>query len=112
MQVLMFSATLHSQEVKDVAAKICQQPIVVDLKVWHHCNRHEHYCMKDYRLIQHSAVHLCNDSPPSTCHLSPLECVQHITSACVAVSAASLGEGFSQELQSALHSFTPCLHVC
>ena len=31
----MFSATLHSQEVKDVAAKICQQPIVVDLKVWH-----------------------------------------------------------------------------
>lgn len=33
MQVLMFSATLHSQEVKDVAAKICQQPIVVDLKV-------------------------------------------------------------------------------
>lgn len=35
MQVLMFSATLHSQEVKDVAAKVCQQPIVVDLKVWH-----------------------------------------------------------------------------
>lgn len=29
----MFSATLHSQEVKDAAAKICQQPIVVDLKV-------------------------------------------------------------------------------
>lgn len=33
MQVLMFSATLHSQEVKDVVSKICQQPIVVDLKV-------------------------------------------------------------------------------
>ena len=33
IQVLMFSATLHSQEVKDAAAKICQQPIVVDLKV-------------------------------------------------------------------------------
>ena len=33
LQVLMFSATLHSQDVKDVAAKICQQPIVVDLKV-------------------------------------------------------------------------------
>ena len=29
----MFSATLHSDEVKDVAAKICQNPIVVDLKV-------------------------------------------------------------------------------
>ena len=29
----MFSATLHSDEVKDVAAKICQKPIVVDLKV-------------------------------------------------------------------------------
>lgn len=29
----MFLATLHSQEVKDVASKICQQPIVVDLKV-------------------------------------------------------------------------------
>jgi len=33
LQVLMFSATLHSDEVKDVAAKICQKPIVVDLKV-------------------------------------------------------------------------------
>lgn len=32
----MFSATLHSDEVKDVAAKICQKPIVVDLKVHHH----------------------------------------------------------------------------
>lgn len=35
----MFSATLHSEEVKDVAGKICQKPIVVDLKV---CRYKEH----------------------------------------------------------------------
>lgn len=33
LQVLMFSATLHSEEVRSVAAKICQNPILVDLKV-------------------------------------------------------------------------------
>ena len=31
-QVLMFSATLHSPEVKRLAAAICQQPLLVDLK--------------------------------------------------------------------------------
>lgn len=31
-QVLMFSATLHSPEVKRLAAAICQQPMLVDLK--------------------------------------------------------------------------------
>jgi superfamily II DNA/RNA helicase len=33
VQVLMFSATLHSPEVKRLAAAICQQPMLVDLKV-------------------------------------------------------------------------------
>lgn len=33
MQVLMFSATLHSAEVKSTAEKICQNPVLVDLKV-------------------------------------------------------------------------------
>lgn len=28
----MFSATLHSEEVKELARKICQNPILVDLK--------------------------------------------------------------------------------
>lgn len=32
LQVLMFSATLHSPEVKRLAAAICQQPLLVDLK--------------------------------------------------------------------------------
>ncbi|KAG2489591.1 hypothetical protein HYH03_011872 [Edaphochlamys debaryana] len=32
LQVLMFSATLHSPEVKDMAARICVNPILVDLK--------------------------------------------------------------------------------
>eukprot|EP00878_Enallax_costatus_P008760 GHUV01009156.1.p1 GENE.GHUV01009156.1~~GHUV01009156.1.p1 ORF type:complete len:518 (+),score=137.30 GHUV01009156.1:119-1672(+) len=32
LQVLMFSATLHSAEVKQLAASICQQPMLVDLK--------------------------------------------------------------------------------
>eukprot|EP00879_Flechtneria_rotunda_P016993 GHRR01017789.1.p1 GENE.GHRR01017789.1~~GHRR01017789.1.p1 ORF type:complete len:516 (+),score=173.42 GHRR01017789.1:811-2358(+) len=32
LQVLMFSATLHSPEVKRLAAAICQQPMLVDLK--------------------------------------------------------------------------------
>lgn len=32
IQVLMFSATLHSPEVKRLAAAICQQPMLVDLK--------------------------------------------------------------------------------
>ncbi|EFJ48542.1 hypothetical protein VOLCADRAFT_90875 [Volvox carteri f. nagariensis] len=32
LQVLLFSATLHSTEVKDMAAKICVNPILVDLK--------------------------------------------------------------------------------
>ena len=31
-QVLMFSATLHSPEVRGLAEKICQNPVVVDLK--------------------------------------------------------------------------------
>ena len=34
LQVLLFSATLQSPEVKDLAAKICTNPILVDLKVW------------------------------------------------------------------------------
>ena len=29
----MFSATLHSDEVKDIAKRICHQPILIDLKV-------------------------------------------------------------------------------
>ena len=29
----MFSATLHSEEIRATAAKICQNPILVDLKV-------------------------------------------------------------------------------
>lgn len=33
VQVLMFSATLHSQEVMDCSKKICQNPVLVDLKV-------------------------------------------------------------------------------
>jgi hypothetical protein len=32
MQVLLFSATLHSPEVRALAAKICQNPIIIDLK--------------------------------------------------------------------------------
>ncbi|BDA42848.1 ATP-dependent RNA helicase DDX1 [Coccomyxa sp. Obi] len=32
LQVLMFSATLHSDEVKDIASRICQDPSLVDLK--------------------------------------------------------------------------------
>ncbi|KAF8064578.1 DDX1 [Scenedesmus sp. PABB004] len=32
LQVLMFSATLHSPEVKRLAATVCQQPLLVDLK--------------------------------------------------------------------------------
>lgn len=31
-QVLMFSATLHSDEVKDIASRICQGATLVDLK--------------------------------------------------------------------------------
>lgn len=34
MQVLMFSATLHSEEVRSTANKICQNPTLVDLKVF------------------------------------------------------------------------------
>jgi hypothetical protein len=33
LQVMMFSATLHSDEVKQMAARICQNPILVDMKV-------------------------------------------------------------------------------
>ena len=33
VQVMMFSATLHSEDVKSIAARICHQPILVDLKV-------------------------------------------------------------------------------
>ena len=32
LQVLMFSATLHSDDVKKLASQICQNPIVIDLK--------------------------------------------------------------------------------
>jgi superfamily II DNA/RNA helicase len=32
LQVLLFSATLHSPEVRALAAAICQNPIFVDLK--------------------------------------------------------------------------------
>jgi superfamily II DNA/RNA helicase len=33
VQVLLFSATLHSAEVKSLSQTICQNPILVDLKV-------------------------------------------------------------------------------
>ena len=32
-QVLMFSATLHSDDVKQFAARVCRHPTLVDLKV-------------------------------------------------------------------------------
>jgi len=32
LQVLLFSATLHSPEIKELADKICQFPTLVDLK--------------------------------------------------------------------------------
>lgn len=32
LQVLLFSATLHSPEVRALAGRICQNPIVIDLK--------------------------------------------------------------------------------
>lgn len=31
----MFSATLHSHEVRDIAKRICHQPTIIDLKVKH-----------------------------------------------------------------------------
>ena len=68
MQVLMFSATLHSQEVKDVAAKICQQPIVVDLKVWHK-NKYS-----PGLTISTPATHTCFLS--SCCDLNPAACIK------------------------------------
>ncbi len=33
LQTLLFSATLHSPEIRDLAAKICQNPVYIDLKV-------------------------------------------------------------------------------
>ena len=32
LQVLMFSATLHTKEIRDFASQICQNPVLVDLK--------------------------------------------------------------------------------
>lgn len=54
MQVLMFSATLHSQEVKDVAGKICQQPIVVDLKV-RNCTSFEQFLSVNTHCVVYSS---------------------------------------------------------
>lgn len=34
LQTLMFSATLHAPEIRDLATKICQNPVFIDLKVW------------------------------------------------------------------------------
>ena len=33
LQVLLFSATLHSPSVREVAERLCQNPTLVDLKV-------------------------------------------------------------------------------
>ena len=60
MQVLMFSATLHSQEVKDVASKICQQPIVVDLKV-RKCTSSEQLLLRTHAV--RSSHHLVRRRP-------------------------------------------------
>jgi superfamily II DNA/RNA helicase len=33
LQTLLFSATLHSPEIRELATKICQNPVFIDLKV-------------------------------------------------------------------------------
>ena len=33
LQTLLFSATLHSAEIRELATKICQNPVFIDLKV-------------------------------------------------------------------------------
>jgi hypothetical protein len=33
LQTLMFSATLHAPEIRELADKICQNPVFIDLKV-------------------------------------------------------------------------------
>ena len=33
LQTLLFSATLHSPEIRKLATKICQNPVFIDLKV-------------------------------------------------------------------------------
>ncbi|KAL3160771.1 hypothetical protein ABBQ38_009184 [Trebouxia sp. C0009 RCD-2024] len=69
LQVLMFLATLHSQEVKDVASKICQQPIVVDLKGKEYVPETvDHVCVK---LDPHEDRSWLQSNPPTPtdrCH--------------------------------------------
>ncbi|KAL0042243.1 hypothetical protein WJX77_007018 [Trebouxia sp. C0004] len=63
LQVLMFSATLHSDEVKDVAAKICQKPIVVDLKGKEYVpDTVDHVCVK---LDPHEDRSWLQSNPPT-----------------------------------------------
>lgn len=45
---MMFSATLHSDEVKQMAAQICQNPTLVDLRVRH---IHIHACFSQGHAI-------------------------------------------------------------
>lgn len=33
LQTLLFSATLHAPEIRELATKICQNPVFIDLKV-------------------------------------------------------------------------------
>lgn len=71
LQVCFFSATLHSKEVRDLAATLCNQPMWVDLRgkndsilpdTVHHCvvnispNASTHL-LKDDNLIETDAVH-------------------------------------------------------
>ena len=37
LQTLLFSATLHSPEIRELATKICQNPVFIDLKASRSC---------------------------------------------------------------------------
>ena len=46
----MFSATLHSEEVKSTAEKICQNPVLVDLKVRQDLT-HAYFCLAFWYIV-------------------------------------------------------------
>ena len=62
-QVLMFSATLHSEDVKQFAARICRHPTLVDLKVCYSTSRHLSFCGSHQSSAHPTSVHPLSPAP-------------------------------------------------
>ena len=121
LQVMMFSATLHSDEVKEIAKRICHQPILIDLKVCSRmisCTQKRHSPACSTRAAEYSSGHVttrpCRNIPFASCqgHSRYVCTARHMlcTEKCLPYQKVCCGASYLKLCGKVRHLNQPCLY--